>query len=28
MGEQILASPVPFNGKLLLRSEGHLFCVE
>ena len=28
MGEQILASPVPFDGKLLLRGESHLFCVE
>lgn len=28
MGEQILASPVPFGGKLLLRGEKHLFCVE
>lgn len=28
MGEQILASPVPFDGKLLLRGENHLFCVE
>lgn len=28
MGEQILASPVPFDGKLLLRGESHLFCIE
>ena len=28
MGEQILASPVPFGGRLLLRSSGHLFCVK
>lgn len=28
MGEQILASPVPFDGKVLLRGEKHLFCVE
>ena len=28
MGEQILATPVPFGGKLLLRGEKHLFCVE
>jgi outer membrane protein assembly factor BamB len=28
MGEQILASPVPFDGKLLIRGEKHLFCVE
>lgn len=27
MGEQILASPTPFDGKLLLRGEKHLFCV-
>lgn len=28
MGEQILASPVPFDGHLLLRGENHLFCVK
>jgi outer membrane protein assembly factor BamB len=28
MGEQILATPVAFGGKLLLRGENHLFCVE
>ena len=28
MGEQILATPVPFDGKVLLRGEKHLFCVE
>lgn len=28
MGEQILASPVPFDGRLLLRGEKHLFCIE
>ncbi|MCG8598780.1 MAG: PQQ-like beta-propeller repeat protein [Verrucomicrobiales bacterium] len=28
MGEQILATPVPFDGKLLLRGEKHLFCVK
>ena len=28
MGEQILASPVPFDGKMLLRGEGHFFCIE
>ena len=28
MEEQILASPVPFDGKLLIRSEKHLFCVK
>lgn len=28
MGEQILASPVPFGGRLLIRGEKHLFCVE
>lgn len=27
MGEQILASPVPFQGRLLIRGEKHLFCV-
>lgn len=28
MGEQILASPVPFDGHLLIRTESHLFCVK
>jgi len=28
MEEQILASPVPFDSRLLLRSSGHLFCVK
>ncbi len=28
MEEQILASPVPFDGHLLLRGSGHLFCVK
>lgn len=28
MGEQILATPVPFEGKLLIRTSGHLVCVE
>jgi outer membrane protein assembly factor BamB len=28
MGEQILATPVPFDGKLLIRTSGHLVCVE
>ncbi|MEO0416277.1 MAG: PQQ-binding-like beta-propeller repeat protein, partial [Verrucomicrobiota bacterium] len=28
MGEQILASPVPFDGKLLIRTAGHLYCVD
>ncbi|MEM7014984.1 MAG: PQQ-binding-like beta-propeller repeat protein, partial [Verrucomicrobiota bacterium] len=28
MGEQILATPVPFDGQLLIRSEGSLFCVK
>ena len=28
MGEQILASPVPFDGRLLVRTSGHLYCVE
>jgi len=28
MGEQILATPVPFDGKLLIRTDGHLVCVE
>ena len=28
MGEQILATPVPFDGKLLIRTSGHLICVE
>lgn len=27
MGEQIIASPVPVAGRLLLRGEKHLFCV-
>jgi outer membrane protein assembly factor BamB len=27
MGEQIIASPVPVNNRLLLRGEKHLFCV-
>jgi len=27
MGEKIIASPVPIDGKLLLRGESHLFCV-
>ncbi len=27
MGEQILASPVPFDGRLLIRGSKHLFCV-
>ncbi|MEM7386238.1 MAG: PQQ-binding-like beta-propeller repeat protein [Verrucomicrobiota bacterium] len=28
MGEQILATPVPFGGRLLIRTEGHLYCVK
>lgn len=28
MGEQILATPVPFDGKLLIRTSSHLICVE
>jgi outer membrane protein assembly factor BamB len=28
MGEQILASPVPFDGQLLIRGERHLFCIQ
>jgi len=28
MDEQILASPVPFDGKLLLRGSKNLFCIE
>ena len=28
MGEQILATPVPFDGKLLIRTSGHLMCVK
>ena len=28
MREQILATPVPFDGKLLIRTSGHLICVE
>ncbi len=28
MEEQILASPIPFDGHLLIRSESHLFCVK
>jgi len=28
MGEQILASPVPFDGQLLIRGERHLFCIK
>jgi hypothetical protein len=27
MGEQIIASPVPVAGRLLLRGQKHLFCV-
>jgi outer membrane protein assembly factor BamB len=27
MGEQIIASPVPVAGRLLLRGEKHLFCI-
>ena len=27
MGEQIIASPVPSDGRLFLRGERHLFCV-
>ena len=28
MEEQILASPTPFDGQLLIRTSGHLFCVK
>ncbi|MEN8866111.1 MAG: PQQ-binding-like beta-propeller repeat protein [Akkermansiaceae bacterium] len=28
MEEQILATPVPFDGKLLVRTSGHLICVQ
>jgi outer membrane protein assembly factor BamB len=28
MEEQILATPVPFDGKLLIRTSGHLMCVK
>ena len=28
MGEQIIASPVPFDGRLLIRGSRHLFCVK
>ncbi len=28
MKEQILATPVPFDGKLLIRTSGHLICVK
>lgn len=28
MGEQILSTPVPFAGQLLVRTEGHLYCVK
>ena len=28
MGEQILASPVPFDGRLLIRTAGHLYCIK
>ena len=28
MGEQIIATPVPVNGRLLLRGASHLFCVK
>lgn len=27
MGERVIASPVPVNGKLLIRGEKHLFCI-
>ncbi len=27
MGERMIASPVPVGGRILLRGEGHLFCV-
>ena len=27
MGERMIASPVPVDGRLLLRGEQHLFCV-
>lgn len=28
MGTQILATPVPFDGKLLIRTSKHLICVK
>ncbi len=28
MGEQILASPVPFDGKLLIRTSQNLYCID
>ncbi len=28
MGEQLIATPVPAGGKLLIRGEKHLFCIE
>ncbi|NNE91354.1 MAG: PQQ-like beta-propeller repeat protein [Verrucomicrobiales bacterium] len=28
LGEQILASPVPFDGRLLIRGAEHLYCVD
>ncbi|MEM7143561.1 MAG: PQQ-binding-like beta-propeller repeat protein [Verrucomicrobiota bacterium] len=28
MGEQILATPVPYNGHLLIRGTNHLFCIK
>jgi len=27
MGERVIASPVPVDGKLLIRGEKHLFCI-
>jgi hypothetical protein len=27
MGEQTIASPVPVNDRLLIRSDKHLFCL-
>jgi hypothetical protein len=27
MGERIIASPVPADGRLILRGDQHLFCV-
>jgi outer membrane protein assembly factor BamB len=27
MGERVIASPVPINGRLLVRGEDHLFCI-
>ena len=27
MGERIVASPVPVANRLLIRGDGHLFCV-